>query len=49
MDRFPHFGHKRYLGFGHNRENIAVEMLRAAPIFALREHLAHGFWLTYGF
>ena len=30
------------LGFGHNREHIAVEMHRAALVFGIREHLAHG-------
>ena len=30
------------LGFRHNRENIAVEMHRAALVFVVREHLAHG-------
>ena len=29
------------LGFGHNRENVAVEMHRAALVFGVREHLAH--------
>ena len=41
MDRFKHFCHNFDLGFGNNRENIAVEMHRAALVFGLREHLAH--------
>ena len=42
VDRFKHFCHNFGLGFGHNRENIAVEMHRAALIFGARKHLAHG-------
>ena len=30
------------LRFRHNRENVAVEMYRAALVFGVREHLAHG-------
>ena len=30
------------LGFGHNGENVAVEMHRAALVFGVREYLAHG-------
>ena len=30
------------LGFGHNRENVAVKMHRAALVFGVREYLAHG-------
>jgi len=30
------------LGFGHNRENIAVKMHGAALVFGVREYLAHG-------
>ena len=29
------------LGFGHNRENVAVKMHGAALVFGIREHLAH--------
>ena len=29
------------LGFGHNRENVAVKMHRAALVFGVREYLAH--------
>ena len=42
MDRLEHFRHNFDLGFRHNRENIAVEMHRAALILGVREHLAHG-------
>ena len=42
VDRLEHFCHNFDLGFGHNGENIAVEMHRAALIFGVREHLAHG-------
>ena len=42
VDRLEHFCHNFDLGFGHNRENIAVEMHRAALVFGVREHLAHG-------
>ena len=42
MDRLEHFCHNFDLGFGHNRENVAVEMYRAALVFGIREHLAHG-------
>lgn len=42
VDRLEHFCHNFDLGFRHNRENIAVEMHRAALVFGVREHLAHG-------
>ena len=42
VDRFEHFCHNFDLGFGHNGENVAVEMHRAALVFGVREHLAHG-------
>ena len=42
MDRLEHFCHNSDLGSGHNRENVAVEMHRAALVFGLGEHLAHG-------
>ena len=42
VDRLEHFCHNFDLGFGHNRENIAIEMHRAALVFGVREHLAHG-------
>ena len=42
VDRLEHFCHNFDLGFGHNRENVAVEMHRAALVFGIREHLAHG-------
>ena len=42
VDRLEHFSHNFDLGFGHNRENVAVEMHRAALIFGVREHLSHG-------
>ena len=42
VDRLEHFCHNFDLGFGHNRENIAVEMHRAALVFGVRKHLAHG-------
>ena len=42
VDRLEHFCHNFDLGFGHNRENIAVEMHRAALVFGVREHLTHG-------
>ena len=42
VDRLEHFSYNFDLGFGHNRENVAVEMHRAALVFGVREHLAHG-------
>ena len=42
VDRLEHFCHNFDLGFGHNRENVAVEMYRAALVFGIREHLTHG-------
>ena len=42
VDRLEHFCHNFDLGFRHNGENVAVEMYRAALVFGLREHLAHG-------
>ena len=42
VDRLEHFRYNFDLGFWHNRENIAVEMHRAALVFGVREHLAHG-------
>ena len=42
VDRLEHFCHNFDLRFRHNRENVAVEMHRAALIFGVREHLAHG-------
>ena len=42
VDRLEHFCHNFDLGFGHNRENVAVEMHRAALIFGVQKHLAHG-------
>ncbi len=36
------FCHNFDLGFRHNRENITVEMHRAALLLGVREHLAHG-------
>ena len=42
VDRLEHFCHNFDLGFRHNRENVAVEMYRAALVFGVREHLAHG-------
>ena len=42
VDRLEHFCYNFDLGFRHNRENIAIEMHRAALIFGVREHLAHG-------
>ena len=42
VDRLEHLRHDFDLGFGHNGENIAVEMHRAALVFGVREHLAHG-------
>ena len=42
MDRLEHFRYNFDLGFGHNGENIAVEMHRAALVSGIREHLAHG-------
>ena len=42
VDRLEHFRYNFDLGFGHNREHIAVEMHRAALVFGVREHLAHG-------
>ena len=42
VDRLEHFCHNFGLGFGHNRENIAVEMHRVALVFGVRKRLAHG-------
>lgn len=42
LDRLEHFCYNFDLGFRHNRENITVEMHRAALVFGVREHLAHG-------
>ena len=42
VDRLEHFCYNFDLGFRHNRENIAVEMHRAALVFGVREHLVHG-------
>ena len=42
VDRLEHFCHNFDLGFGHNGENVAVEMHRAALIFGVQKHLAHG-------
>ena len=42
VDRLEHFCHNFDLGFRHNRENITVEMHRAALLLGVREHLAHG-------
>ena len=36
VDRFEHFCHNFDLGFGHNRENVAVEMHRAALVSIMR-------------
>ena len=42
VDRLEHFCHNFDLRFRHNRENVAVEMHRAALVFGVRKHLAHG-------
>ena len=42
VDRLEHFCHNFDLGFGHNREDVAVEMHRAALVFGVRKHLTHG-------
>ena len=42
VDRLEHFRHNFDLGFRHNRENVAVKMHRAALVFGVRKHLAHG-------
>ena len=42
VERLEHFHYNFDLGFRRNRENIAVEMHRAALVFGVREHLAHG-------
>lgn len=36
VDRFEHFCYNFDLGFRHNRENIALEMHRAARVFCVR-------------
>ena len=36
VDRLEHFCHNFDLGFGHNRENVAVEMHRAALVSIMR-------------
>ena len=42
VDRLEHFCHNFDLGFGHNRENIAVEMHRAALVSIMRWRLSFG-------
>lgn len=42
LDRLEHFYYNFDLGFRHNRENITVEMHRAALLLGVREYLAHG-------
>lgn len=42
VDCLEHFCHNSDLGSGYNGENVAVEMHRAALVFGLGEHLAHG-------
>ena len=42
VDRLEHFCHNFDLGSGHNRENVAIEMHRAALVFGVRKHLTHG-------
>ena len=42
VDCLEHFCHNFDPGFRHNGENIAVEMHRAALVFGVRKHLAHG-------
>ena len=42
VDRLEHFCYNFDFGFRHNRENIAVEMHRAALLLGVQEHLAHG-------
>ena len=41
VDRLEHFSYNFDLGLGHNRENVAVEMHRAALIFGVWKHLTH--------
>ena len=41
VDRLEHFRYNFDLGFWYNRENVAVEMHRAALVFGIWEHLAH--------
>ena len=36
VDRLEHFRYNFDLGFGHNRENVAVEMHRAALVSIMR-------------
>ena len=42
VDRLEHFSYNFDLGFWHNRENVAIEMHRAALVFGVWEHLALG-------
>ena len=42
MDRLKHFHHNFDLGFGNNRENIAVEMGNAALVSGIRKHFSRG-------
>ena len=41
VNRLEHFSYNFDLGLGHNRENVAVEMHRAALIFGVWKHLTH--------
>ena len=42
VNRLEHFYHNFDLGFRPNRESVAIEMHRAALVFGVRDHLAHG-------
>ena len=42
MDRLKHFHHNFDLGFGNDRENIAVEMYNAALVSGIWKHFSHG-------
>ena len=42
VDRLEHFCHNFDLGFGHNRENAAIEMHRAALVSIMRRRLSFG-------
>ncbi len=42
MDRLEHFCHNFDLGFGHNGENIAVEMHGTTLVFGIGKHFSHG-------
>lgn len=49
MDRLEHLSHILHLGFGHNSENIPVEVNHTALVFGFRKYLSCGFQHTQTF